>query len=1319
MSENTLRLMVHDIQGYPWTGWATPYLAGYYGSPLRLRSIGNPEQRSEIRWYVEQFLDLPEAGNLVRARGAELILCEWADQLRQFLKQSDLCRRWLDAVPTAASSALEIISKTEPDKQGLLLPWELIDVKEGEPTPLHQYNASVVRLLSSDLDSRVLITPADQLRILVMVSRPDTEHFLDPRTSPAAILRAKERYHGVDVEFVRPGTLSALVEVLEHSQVAGVPFHVLHFDGHGHSENLCFEDDCGSLDEVSGARFASAISAFDISLVVLEACNTADDLSGQESVATALLSARVPAVVAMGYAAHIDMTSAFMATFYDRFCSGESIAKSLVHARKLISRRSKRRVSVRPKAATLAISDWFVPQLYQRTQAVILQVPRHRKKQGSLMGVDSLPAPPQAGFVGRAHELQVLERVILQHPIVNLHGVAGVGKSALAREAAIWWKRTGMFKDIYWISLSEDSLNTRMVIEAFQRRHPTSSSIEQIATLCQDAPRLIIVDGLVSFRRQGASMAAMEELLVSLSCGGSRVLLTSRDPRCISSLVASIDRLTEEDGQRLLQRFKGYESAPLGRLVGPNNYLSICCHVVGELDSHPLALELYAAALKRLDYPGASRVATEMAAESEQEHPEARNRSLRASLERSLADLSPPANACLPVLVLMRGGSLEWIASFSSGLSSDSWDNVRIELERSGLVRVDNAILRPHPLLGGVVGWEVDRGTTKRFLQGVHTMLSDYLRHASSSIPPGINDAMRISRSVIRRAINLAATAGDLLQASLLLHPFRIFLEREGQRTEATELVLSLYRDTNPTSRTLGGSQLMFETAQALAFTTPREALRILTALMDGLTSTDWSKVEPESSLMDAESRQKLLPLLRELLPSTTDLYQGDRVSEGVLKKGLIDRTRLLYLEVSARGRHQTEGQSFYSRQPTILQNGHQQLPSDTSDESASNQLRSCELITQAEWLLCSGRLDEASRMAEDAIALAKRAGNYSSVARELIVLSDIRFAEERFKEAEMFLKNALGYAIASDDEEAAALIQLTYTKVDLNMHRLEEATARATEALAIFRRAGDLRGQALAFNSLGNIERQRSEFTRALAWFDQAIELAVQIQDSSAIAISRGNRALVLSAEALKRDNDAERRTLLGQALAEQESVLVTWKHLGQQINVGCAYLNIARILRMLERLDEAEQHGRMALDILEESNCHLLAASVLVALDDIAEATADTVKAERWRSRRIVAEAWARGEEVDAKLPVKMVGDILRLAVEARNISGGGSGAGHLHLILVLAGYPTGFLDHLFALEPGLTRNFVALAEGVSRPKCKVSLVYQNLLEKAWESI
>jgi tetratricopeptide (TPR) repeat protein len=1272
METPTLRLLINKVEGRPWRGLAIAESAGAQGEPIQLREFADARQIADIRWYVERFLELPEGGNLVRARAAEETLKAWARQLRQTLSQSEVCRRWLAAVQAVRCGTLELIPSADTDGPALRLPWELTNVLADSPSPLHDFGISVIRRSYAGGSAIGLPGITSVLRILIVVCRPKTLAFLDPRSTAQAILQLSQHRPQVRIDFVRPRTFGALIKSLENARTDGEPVHVLHFDGHGtilslqeNSGALCFETENGDLDLVTADQFASEVAQFGVPLVMLEACNTSDELSGDDSFALTLLRAGVPNVIAMAYAAHFEMTLTLMATFYNQLLDNSTIAESLLHARRAVDELRSRRTSRYTDSPIALVCDWFIPQLYQSGADLAFRMTPTQPTAKSIAQASpdlGLPPSPRAGFQGRAYELHVLEQAILNHPIISLHGIAGAGKSALAREASYWWVRTGLFdQKVIWVSLSA-STTKQLIVQAMQQAlrnlipDENFPNEEEIVRVCCDQRRLIVWDGFkLPHHRAGEGSlrdtADIEEFAARLTSNGSRILLTTRDPRPITSLVAGIDHLNETDAVRLLTALLEAKASSISASLHPVPTPQLLRSIVRDLDCHPHALELFAAALEAISQQVNAEGSCKLASHAIQDHPESRNTCLTASLEPSLVTLTPQAQATLPVLALMKGGGLEWVAGMAARLSPDRWSKVRSEFERAGLIRVHNQLLRPHPLLDSIITASPDSETIHEFLRGIVSLCSSYLEYARSEVPQGVNLGIRASETLIRRGIDLAIESENLLGAWVIVHPFRVFLERDGRRDEAARLVLSIYEAANSTAnaRTRDTARIALEAAYVQARTEPLLAQRILTDLIDALEGT--RDLDTKSDLDQAWA------LLRQV-----NRFAKESSGEASIGMAEIDAD---------------------------------------SDAGA--------LIDRAEELRNSGRLEEASKCATAAVEIVKQSADNSSLSRKLAVLGDIRAFQARNDEAESIFDEALYYADISEDRESAAVIQLAWAKLDLQRNRIEDAIAHSAAALKVFRGSGDKHGQILALSVLGDSERHRQEFTGALAWFDQAIELAEQVNDQSAIALARGNRALVLGDQARQSRIKQERDSLLVESLAENEAVLKAWEKVGHPINVGKAHTNLANALRELGQLDDAEQHGRVALDILEELG-HPDTIGALLGLELVAEAKGDKQKLARWQSRRIVAEAWLSGKEVEPKIPIEMARKLVEMAVGARRLRSPIPAS----VGFQMAGID---LDHLFALEPGFGRNLLALAtEGAPRPSAKVLSVYRPLVDDAW---
>lgn len=265
-----------------------------------------------------------------------------------------------------------------------------------------------------------------------------------------------------------------------------IPCYVVHFDGHGAYGRLCPGDDCETLNEPDARkcvecgqslgrvkpqtylcfcddeglnRFIDTQSlrglflSSDVRLAVFSACETAtmsDEptrRSGRRAavdatLATALVTAQVPAVVAMPYSLQDDLSPTFMFHFYEALADGRTLEEALARARQALLPMQQR--------------SWFIPVLYRH-------VAEGQESPVPLLASEDEPEEhehplahlgPPATFVGREQELQDLdvlfsavtssqqERKVAGylHLRPGMHhfaltGPPGIGKSVLAFEA--------------------------------------------------------------------------------------------------------------------------------------------------------------------------------------------------------------------------------------------------------------------------------------------------------------------------------------------------------------------------------------------------------------------------------------------------------------------------------------------------------------------------------------------------------------------------------------------------------------------------------------------------------------------------------------------------------------------------------------------------------------------------------------------------------------------------------------------------------------------------------------------------------------------
>ncbi len=279
--------------------------------------------------------------------------------------------------------------------------------------------------------------------------------------------------------------------VLDDSEMV-IPCYVVHFDGHGAFGRLCPDEDCRRLNGASARRcevcgvslgrvkaqthlcfcddngknryidtetLRNLFLTSDVRLAVFSACETAllsDEIvaegganhhhkvSSDTTLATALVQAQVPAVVAMPYSLQDDLSPTFMFHFYESLAQGRTLEEALARAR---------------QAMLPMHQSWFIPVLYRHSNqehvAPVALLADQQRPEEHDQPLAHLGGPTT--FVGRERELRDLEALLAAatgqdeaangsggnarlHPgmyRIALTGPTGIGKSTLAREAAL------------------------------------------------------------------------------------------------------------------------------------------------------------------------------------------------------------------------------------------------------------------------------------------------------------------------------------------------------------------------------------------------------------------------------------------------------------------------------------------------------------------------------------------------------------------------------------------------------------------------------------------------------------------------------------------------------------------------------------------------------------------------------------------------------------------------------------------------------------------------------------------------------------------
>jgi len=446
-----------------------------------------------------------------------------------------------------------------------------------------------------------------------------------------------------------------------------IPCYAIHFDGHGAFGRLCPAEDCDELndanartcdacgtslgrvkpqtylcfcDEEGRSRLIDTESlrdllvSSDVRLAVFSACETAT-LVGERphhqqrkvavdaTLATALVMAQVPAVVAMPFSLQDDLSPTFMYHFYEALASGRTLEEALSRARQAL--------------LPIKQHSWFVPVLYRQ---VI------EGQEGPVAFLATRDEPEEhdhplahlgasTTFVGREEELHALSELLTEavqgeeqrgtsgivgnarklRPGVHhlaLTGPAGIGKSELAFEVAKR-NRDKFPGGIIGISLEGGkSLGNALIEIAHHLRilnkemhtadlsHCERTVLGALRSLAnRDLPCLLLLDGFEEVQEH-AEVGSWYRFLCALP-EQVVVLLTSRSsPASIAALEGAtcrwyeypVGKMTSADLLKLFAELASDSGIDQRIHLADPNQQAILQEICTLLDGYPLGAQL-------------------------------------------------------------------------------------------------------------------------------------------------------------------------------------------------------------------------------------------------------------------------------------------------------------------------------------------------------------------------------------------------------------------------------------------------------------------------------------------------------------------------------------------------------------------------------------------------------------------------------------------------------------------------------------------------------------------------------------------------------
>lgn len=354
---------------------------GRTGEPVPFAAALSEAEYEDLRWYLEDYMDLPDGGSVVRAERVEAALGPWGRRLFDALFGSGDHREMLTDLLDERQPPPRLLTIATLDPDLLRLPWELIRDDAG---PLSRGGVTVRRQLERAGRAKSFKVELP-LRLLLIVSRPADLSFIDPRFTTRAVLDALEPLErNVRIDFCRPPTLARMEEMLAAAAAHGEPYHVVHFDGHGTFlpelglGALCFERPDGpGTDHVRADRLGNLLKAHRIPLAILEACRSGQigRVPAFRSVAPRLIEAGVGSALAMSHAVHVEATRVLLERFYQDLVAGATIGQALEAGRGALIANPYRWLERGPGGRSLELVDWFLPTLYQQGEDLRLVPP--------------------------------------------------------------------------------------------------------------------------------------------------------------------------------------------------------------------------------------------------------------------------------------------------------------------------------------------------------------------------------------------------------------------------------------------------------------------------------------------------------------------------------------------------------------------------------------------------------------------------------------------------------------------------------------------------------------------------------------------------------------------------------------------------------------------------------------------------------------------------------------------------------------------------------------------------------------------------------
>jgi len=1074
-----------------------------YAHPIAFADSLTTEDRKDLRWYLEQYLQFPYGAERQRAQQVENKMARWGESLfKQVFAKGDEDpdpRAFYQEAVREGLEQCEICISSE-DPAFLNTPWELLR----DPTPGRGYLAPSLAGLFRQRSGHKIEAPLDQplgepFRILLVIARPHGERDIPLGTVARPVLEAVRPLRPrLQLEVLRPPTFDALVKRLNEQRGF---YHLVHFDGHGvfagvgggsllqygamaGRGHVVFETEDGQPHVVNSQDLGQALATCKVPLFVLNACQSAEE-SLQDpfsSVAAQLVAVGAKGVVAMSYSVYATAAALFMERFYEQLVEHASLSEAVAAARQRLFTDARRQSVIGP----LELRDWLVPTLYQQEVSYI-PIPPHvgvaaaeeEPPEGVLRQRAEQVCPEgRFGFVGRDYDILRVERALRQDrtPWVLLTGLGGTGKTELAFGFARWYAETGGCPGGVFATSFKQKADFGQVVGSIMGYGtdfsllPEEQQWQDLVGYLREHPCLLVWDNFetVAGYPQGADPLAPGEerdklarFLQALRGGRSRVIVTTRKPDeswlGVAYELVEVRGLTNRDAAQLAERIL--------RTVGrrPQDYRDDpdYARLIRLLRGHPRSLEVV--------LPGLRRRSPADVIHALQHRIDSLGDVLDASLAYGFTELTERTRRHLPFVGLFASYvHAGMIATFISAgdeqqavyqevmgeaLDAAGWEMVLEEAASAGLIRpLGSRVYELHPTLPPFLRRHLEsavgEGGLKRlnaeFARFYAALADDLLEGARS----GERDAIKvvdIEEVNLLRALQLAGVSETWEEVQAIAQTLGEFYAVRGRTDEWNVLRRRLLRRV--------GREM------------PAGAGRERADLWMYLLGDEANDALGRNDLAAAEAAYRRI---FDYLLSLNDPVVEPKVAMIYHQLGRITEEQQQF----------DQAEAWYRQAMEIFE----RLGLERYAASDYHQLG---IIAQERQ-----QFDQAEAWYRQALEIFERLGLERDAASDYHQLGTIAQERQQFNQAEAWYRQALEITERLGLERDAADGYHQLGMIAQERQQFDQAEAWYRQALEIRERLGLERYAAAAYHQLGRIAQERQQFDQAEAWYRQALEI-------------------------------------------------------------------------------------------------------------------------------------------------------------------------------------------------------------------------------------